>query len=313
MEMPVYLFTGFLESGKTKFIQETMEDERFDPSKKTLLLICEEGEEEYIPEHFVTKKFWAETVENEEDLTEELFLALYKKYKFQRVMIEYNGMWELNTLYGALPEGWMIYQEMMFADATTFLNYNANMRSLMVDKLQSAEIVVLNRYQDGIDRMAIHQVVRASSRRADIAYEYEDGRVEYDDIEDPLPFDVDAPVIEIADDDYAIWYRDLSEDMQKYIGKTVRFKGTVAYDDKLPRGCYVIGRHVMTCCQDDIAYQPVVVKTSNTAGLHNRDWFIIEAKISFAFHELYQEKGPVLNEIKREPAEMPEKQVATFY
>lgn len=48
-EIPVYLFVGFLESGKTKFIQETFEDPNFDSGDKTLLLICEEGEEEYNP------------------------------------------------------------------------------------------------------------------------------------------------------------------------------------------------------------------------------------------------------------------------
>ena len=51
-EIPVYLFVGFLESGKTKFIQETFEDPNFDSGDKTLLLICEEGEEEYNPKKF---------------------------------------------------------------------------------------------------------------------------------------------------------------------------------------------------------------------------------------------------------------------
>ena len=45
-QIPVYLFTGFLEAGKTKFIQETMEDPRFNEGERTLLLICEEGLEE---------------------------------------------------------------------------------------------------------------------------------------------------------------------------------------------------------------------------------------------------------------------------
>ena len=49
MELPVYLFTGFLESGKTKFIQETLEDSRFNAGERTLLLVCEEGVEEYEP------------------------------------------------------------------------------------------------------------------------------------------------------------------------------------------------------------------------------------------------------------------------
>ena len=45
-QIPMYVFTGFLESGKTKFIQETLEDPRFNSGEKTLLLVLEEGEEE---------------------------------------------------------------------------------------------------------------------------------------------------------------------------------------------------------------------------------------------------------------------------
>ena len=46
-QIPVYSFTGFLDSGKTKFIQETLEDERFNAGERTLVLLFEEGEEEY--------------------------------------------------------------------------------------------------------------------------------------------------------------------------------------------------------------------------------------------------------------------------
>ena len=48
-EVPVYLFTGFLEAGKTKMIQETLEDEGFNDGSHILLLVCEEGLEEYDP------------------------------------------------------------------------------------------------------------------------------------------------------------------------------------------------------------------------------------------------------------------------
>ena len=64
MRLPVYLFTGFLEGGKTHIIQESMEDKKFNSGEKTLLLVCEEGIEEYNPEafwgknvNFITKKF----------------------------------------------------------------------------------------------------------------------------------------------------------------------------------------------------------------------------------------------------------------
>ena len=211
-DLPVYLFTGFLEAGKTRFIQETLEDSRFHKGERTLLLLCEEGEEEYDPTHFCAPNVFLRVVESESELTTANLAAMEAELRPERIIVEYNGMWTLDTLYQNLPENWVVAQEFLFCDARTFLTYNANMRQLMVDKLKSAELVVLNRYTDEMDRMELHKVIRGVSRRCDIAYEYaSDGHVDYDDIEDPLPFDLEAPIVEIADRDYAIWYRDMSE------------------------------------------------------------------------------------------------------
>ena len=233
-DMPVYLFTGFLEAGKTRFIQETLEDKRFCNGEKTLLLLCEEGEEEYAPDEFASKTVQIRTLENQSELTPDRLTALAEETDAERVVIEYNGMWLLDVLYTALPEGWMVYQEFFFADANTILRYNDNMRQLVYDKLKSCELAVFNRFRPEMDKMEFHKLVRAASRRADIAYEYPDGKVEYDEIVDPLPFDLDAPIVEIGDDDYATWYRDLSEEPKKYEGKTVRFKCRALVRQKLP-------------------------------------------------------------------------------
>ncbi len=312
-EVPVYLFTGFLESGKTNFIQGFLEDERFGTNDNTLLLVCEEGVEEYDSSKFKVDNVFIEYLDDEADLTEETLKALQKKHKATRVVIEYNGMWSLKTLFDSMPYGWIIYQEMMFADANKFVSYNTNMRQLTVEKLQGTNMVILNRCTDDLDRMEIHKIVRGVSRSADIAYEFSEDRVEYDDIEDPLPFDIEADVIGIADEDYAIWYRDLSEEMEKYIGKTVRFKAIVAHDDSFPKYTVVVGRHVMVCCEDDITYRGLVCKGVVVNGLKKRDWVIVTAKITKEFHEMYEEDGPVLyaTEIKR--TSEPTQQIATFY
>ena len=57
-EMPVYLFTGFLESGKTTFIKETLGDPRFNNGQRTLILLCEEGETELELDRPYMKKFF---------------------------------------------------------------------------------------------------------------------------------------------------------------------------------------------------------------------------------------------------------------
>ena len=241
--LPVYLFTGFLEGGKTHIIQESMEDQKFNSGEKTLIIQCEEGVDELDLSTFWGKNVYLETIESEADFTKENLMALAKKHRLDRVIIEYNGMWMMNTLYENLPDNWAIYQEMMFADASTFLSYNANMRQLVVDKLMNCEMIVLNRTPEVIDKEEIHKVIRGISRRVAITYDYPDGHVEYDEIEDPLPFDLNAPVVNIEDNDYALFYRDLSEEMQKYDGKTVRFKGLVARD-----GANILaGRHDLLC------------------------------------------------------------------
>jgi G3E family GTPase-like protein len=311
--MPVYLFTGFLESGKTKFIQETLEDKRFCNKEKTLLLVCEEGEEEYAPEQFATDTVVIRVLEGQEQLTTENLTKWAQETKADRVVIEYNGMWLLDALYAAMPEGWVVYQEFMFADAGTFLSYNGNMRQLVYDKLKSCELVVFNRFKPDMDKMEFHKVVRAASRRADIAYESTDGKVVYDDIEDPLPFDLNAPVIEIGDADFAEWYRDLGETPANYEGKTVRFKCRALKRSKMPANTFIVGRHVMTCCVEDIQFAALVCQWDKADTVQDDSWMILTAKLNFKFNKAYGRKGPVLSYVSHELCEAPEQPVATFY
>lgn len=313
METPVYIFTGFLESGKTTFIQDTLQDERFNSGEKTLLLLCEEGETEYDPSRFSGKNVTIKEIEDVDDLSEELLASWQKESGAVRVMVEYNGMWQLQRFYDSMPEGWIPYQNMLFFAAPTFLNYNANMRSLVVDKLKDCDVCIFNRVPDGFDTMQLHKIVRAITRRSDIIYESVNGKVTPDEIEDPLPFDVNASSIEIADRDYALFYRDLTEEMKKYKGKTVKFKGLAATDGKFPACTCVIGRHIMTCCAADITYCGLVSKLPEGVKAKNGEWYTVTAVIDVKFSRLYGKIGPIFNVTALEPAEAPEEQVATFY
>lgn len=312
-DVPVYLFTGFLESGKTKFIQETLEDRRFCNGERTLLLVCEEGEEEYAPDQFADKNVFIRVINSQEELNAEALKRFLDETKSVRVVVEYNGMWLLDVLYGAMPEGWMVYQEFMFADAGTFITYNANMRQLVYDKLKSCELVVFNRFNGSMDKMEFHKIVRAASRRADIAYEYVGGKVEYDDIVDPLPFDLNADIVEIGDDDYAEWYRDMSEEPKKYENKAVRFKCRALVRKKMPDHTFIVGRHVMTCCVEDIQFAGLVCQWDKADTVKDDTWIILTARINFKFNRAYSKKGPVLTYIDSTPCDAPEQPVATFY
>ena len=311
-QIPVYVFTGFLDSGKTKFIQETLEDPRFNAGERTLLLVFEEGEEEYDFSTYPSKNVYLEVLDQQGVTTKQL-QELAKKCKAQRVVAELNGMQLVGDLYSRFPDDWVVAQEVMFADTTTFMTYNANMRNLVMDKLVGGQMVVFNRLAPGADIMPFHKLARAANRRIDILYDFIDGTTEFDEILDPLPFDINAPVIEIKDEDYAIWYRDITEEPAKYHGKTVRFKGQVAMLRRDRNNMFAPGRFVMTCCADDIQFLGMPCKYESARSLTSRSWVNVVATISAEKHTLYQgELGPVLTAISVDSAEPAQPDVATF-
>jgi hypothetical protein len=226
---------------------------------------------------------------------------------------ELNGMQLVGDIYSRFPENWAIAQEVMFADSTTFMTYNANMRNLVMDKLVGAQMVVFNRLEIGEDYMPLHKLARAANRRIDILYEYIDGTTEPDEIQDPLPFDIQAPVIQIADEHFALFYRDITEEPQKYHGKIVRFKAQVAMLRRERNNMFAPGRFVMTCCVDDIQFCGIPCRYSQAKNLKSKSWVMVEAKITAEDHSLYKgEVGPVLTAIAVTEAEPADPDVAEF-
>ena len=311
-QIPVYVFTGFLDSGKTKFIQETLEDPRFNAGERTLLLVFEEGEEEYDFSTYPHQNVFLEVLDQQTVTTKEL-QALARKHKVERVVAELNGMQLVGDLYARFPEAWVVAQEVMFADSTTIMTYNANMRNLVMDKLVGAQMVVFNRLQPGEDTTELHKLSRAANRKIDILYDYLDGTTSFDETVDPLPFDINAAVIDLKDEDYALWYRDVTEEPRKYDGKTVYFKAQVAMLRRDKNNMFAPGRFVMTCCVDDIEFCGVPCRYDRAKTLSPRSWVMVKAKISAENHYLYKgELGPVLTAISVTAAQPADPDVATF-
>ena len=250
--------------------------------------------------------------EEEEELDGKVLANIFKESGAERVIVEYNGMWPMSVLITNMPRNWQLYQHIMVADAGSFALYNANMRSLIVERLASAEMVLFNRCSADTDKDELHRIVRSTNRRTDIIYEYPDGSVEYDEIEDPLPFDLDANPVEIAPDDFGLWYMDVTDDPQKYAGKRVKFLAQVAQSPRVPKGSFAAGRFVMTCCVEDITFVGLVCKYEKAATLNSRDWVTITAKVKIEYAAIYGGKGPVLVAESIEPAEKPEQEVVYF-
>ena len=312
MDLPVFLFTGFLESGKTTFIQEALEGDDFNMGERTLLIVCEEGMVEYQPDKFFGKNVFIEIIDDQSQLTEEYLNSLVTKHMPERVIIEYNGMWQLEALFNAIPNTWVLYQEMCFFDSRTFLSYNQNMRQLVFEKLKTAEMVVFNRFENDFDKMEFHQIVRVANRKSTILYEYEKDNVELDTIEDPLPFNLEKEHIDIEPDWYAPWYRDINEEQDKYEGKELTLTARIVLGGGLAEDELIFGRHIMTCCVDDIEFAGLVGKSQVPINVEHGGWAELGGIIKNEFHPMYGEEGPVLHITKLEEVEPLEPEVATF-
>lgn len=311
----VFLFTGFLESGKTTFLQSVLENINFCNGQPTLLLVCEEGAQEYDSKRFATDSVKIEYIRSESELSRKNLSVLCRKAQASRVLVEYNGMWSLDTFYTEMPEDWRVFREMLFIDAATFMTYNTNMRQLMYDKLKRCTVACFNNPESlsGADKEMIHKIVRAASKRADIAYQYADGRTDYDTEVDALPYDIDAPTIVIQDYDYAVWTRDLTDNPANYDGKTVSVKLSTADCDGMVPNEICAGRYVMVCCENDMQFTGLVCENVpaelNKAG----KWILVTGTLQIKDHPLYGARGPVMACVSARECDAPSQEVATFY
>ena len=289
--VPVYLFTGFLDGGKTTFLQDVLLDTRFQGGERTLIVQCEEGEVE-LDTSRVKGKITVATVDELEQLTPAFLLKAYRQSRAERVCVEYNGMWPIGALIQNLPPDWQIIQVMMNADATTFEVYLNNMRPQMLDKLSLTEMVGFNRCPTNIDKQAFHDAVRAVNRRCDILFEYEDGTIDYDDLPNELPWDMDADTLCIEDDDFGILYLDAMDRPDAYDGKTIEVLVQAAVSKKLPPNTFIGGRFCMTCCEEDATYIGFPCEYPMLEAIPHRGFVRLTATIRSDRHFVYQDGNP---------------------
>ena len=299
----VYLMTGFLDSGKTQFLKFTLGQDYFQIDGKTLLILCEEGEEEYNPMEMLKYGVVIEKIEDQEDLTEEYLEELNRKHEPERVVVEYNGMWKVSDFESMkLPDGWEIEQKLTTVDASTFQIYLTNLKPLFVEMVRGAELVLFNRCEDLKPLPGYRRSVKVVSPQAEVIFEDEEGEIE-NIFEDDVPYDLKAPVIQIAREDYGIWYVDMMENPDRYKGKTVEFTAKVLKPRSFPSKVFLPGRMAMTCCADDTTFLGYVCRSSYAPKLKAGQWITVRAKVRYTNVSVYQGEGPVLEAENIEPAE----------
>lgn len=310
-EIPVYLFTGFMDSGKTTLIKETLLENGFAEQGKSLIICCEDGDVEYSEEEIKKINTQVAYVESEEDFTAEKMQELQNSYLPDQIFIEYNGTWGMDKILEMnMPKGWVIVQTLATADATTFDMYLSNMRAMIMEQLFAADVVIFNRCDDNTDRGKYRRNVKALNRKAQIVYERADGTI--DDRPEELPFDISGDEIEITDADYAIWYMDALDNPKKYEGKKVTFLALVYNPDKLKKGIFVPGRFAMTCCVEDVTFIGFKCKYPDEDKIPHKSWIKITAEVRVEFAREYKGKGPVLYPVSIEKAEKPDDELVYF-
>ena len=127
-ELPAYLIWGFLESGKSTLIKETLSQDYFNDGEKTMILTFEEGEVEYDKEMLEKTNSFVVNIENMEDFTKEFVRGCQRNYYPDRVMIEYNGMYSIDDLMDVVDETDLeLYQVIVTVDASTADLYLKNL------------------------------------------------------------------------------------------------------------------------------------------------------------------------------------------
>lgn len=312
LEIPVYLITGFLESGKSTFIQEVLASPDFADGEKTLLLLCEEGEVEYDEKEYSRHNIEIATVESEEDLMPEYLEYCQKYYRPYRVFVEFNGMWDAKKFSESkLPRRWEIVQVITLVDGSTFDVYLTNMRSILSNIFSYTEMVIFNRCSLDMDLQMYRRSVKAVNPQAMLSFEDEDGNPLELGKEQP-PYDLNADVIEIDDTDYGLWYLDAMDTPERYEGKTVRFKGKVMKPRKFPANCFIPGRNAMTCCADDIRFIGYICKSKFTERLKQKQWLEITAEVRYEHVPEYGGDGPVLYAKHLKSADPPQEDLVYF-
>ncbi len=296
--MPLFLINGFLEAGKTEFLRFTMEQEYFQTEGKTLLIVCEEGDTEYDEELLAATRTELVTVDSLEELTPAKLTELELLHNPERVLMEWNGMWNQDEL--KLPKDWTVYQQVTIIDGSTFDLYVKNMKPLLGAMVRGSELIICNRCVGIQDLEGYRRTLLAMNNKAEIIFEDEEGEISQVSEAD-LPYDMTAEVIRIPPEAYGIWYIDCMDKPDRYRGKVVEFTGMVLKSPEFPKNYFVPGRMAMTCCEADMTFLGFVCKAREARHLETRQWVRVRARIEYEEWQDYGGVGPVLHALSVEP------------
>lgn len=307
---PVYMINGFLEAGKTEFISFTISQPYFQIKGKTLLVVCEEGENEYDKDLLKKTNTEMVLIESEEDFSTTNLSKIEKQYKPDRIIIEYNGIWNFKNC--KLPWNWNCEQQITLIDASTFTMYYTNMRSLLAEMIRNSEMIIFNRCDTVRNDLATYRRnIKAVNPGADVVFEDSQGEIN-EIFEEDLPYDLSKDEIVLDNNSYGIWYLDCMDHLERYEGKKLTMQVMVMHPDKFPKGYFIPGRMAMTCCAADMAYIGYACEYADNEKFKDKDWIVLTAVLKKEYFADYKGEGPVLHAISVEKSKEPKDAVISF-
>ena len=293
--LPIFIINGFLEAGKTQFMKFTMQQEYFQTDGNTLLIVCEEGEEEYDKELLESTHTTVKYIDDISDFTKEKMVEFTKEVDPERILIEWNGLWEQDKI--QIPDIWYVNQMITIYDTSTLDLYikNKDLKAYMGKMLKDSELVICNR-ADNIDEEILstyHLQIKAMAPNAEIIFEGEEGEIT-GDFSINLPYNLDDSKLVIKPEEYGIFYVDAMDRTEKYDGKEVEFVAQVVRPDGIGDDILIPGRRAMTCCEADIQFLGFVCHYKGAKNFKNKDWVKVKGKIKYEMSPQYRAKGPVI-------------------
>ena len=289
----LYVINGFLESGKTTFIRNAIIRDPNIVRERVVLICCEEGEIDYgddLPDCINVVN-----IEDPDELTERKMLEINREFRPTYVIIEYNAIWGMKKLYDIqMPVGWDAGVQFTIIDPGTFDSYFNNMKSIFADMLRESSQAFVNRCGDDTDFSSLRAGIKSCNPSIDIVYTGENDMVLDVRLEEDLPYDINADIIEIKPDDYATWYIDVLDNVERYIGKTVEYTAFVTRPAGFSDGCFLGGNMVITCCEDDKQFFGFVCKYDDMNRIHNGVYLKMRAEVQCEFAPEYNKEGPVM-------------------
>ncbi len=292
--IPTFIVNGFLESGKTTYIEETVTSDNFYKNGKTLIITCEFGEVEYNLEKLKNYNTVVREIEKVEDINKDVIEDFVRIDRPQRIVIEMNGMWDLTKI--KYPRICMVCQQITMIDANSFSVYYNNMRQKVSEMIRGSEVVIFNRCEDEKSLANFKRSLMMINKDAMYAFQRTDGSfISY--LEDELPFNVNADVIEIEDNDYAVWYMDTFDNLDRYLGKQIVFNAIIYTSPELPKNTFIPGRSVMNCCAEDIQFYGHLAYNDLGLKLNKGDWYHIVCTLDVSYNNPQKQKEIVIHPI----------------